>query len=413
MAKNTDTEFKRAMLRSSRRLRLYRLINSWPFFAWFAVMAVCGFLYVRSTQYGVVPGTAQIVHIDAAPLQAARIKEIYVKVGDHVTNGQIVVQMDTTLADVQVAQPEAMLSAGEITLAQYEGQMQTLVRTFDDEILRTMTTIEQQKNQRDSDSARLTELKSIQAVRDKLYKVNVITEEVCDALRPEIAGLEQVVASYPSSITMQEQAMDDHKKKRADLQKSLRLGPDDNIMAAIAQKTAAETAILKTAVDMQKLQRETYTLRAEADGVVSDVMLFSGSIAQAATPIVRIVTESCLIIGYLPELRRGLLKTGDHAFAFRMGRPPVKVVVVGIAPEIDPVPVKLSPISAPLGVTFSSQRIVFRTEEPSDITSGEKVQIRMESESWSKISQWLSLKHSPAAPAPEQPSKDKLPPPEH
>ena len=392
MPKDTETDFKKAMLRSSRRLRLYRIVNSWPFFAWLIVMALCGFLYVRSAQYGVVPGTAQSVHHDAAPLQAARIREIYVKIGDHVTNGQVVAQMDTMLADVQVAQAEATLSAGESTLAQYEGQMQTLVRTFDDEILKTRTTIEQLKNQRDSDSARLAELKSIQAVRDKLFKMNAITEEVADALRPEIAGLEKVVASYPSAIAMHGQVMEDHKKQRSDLQKSLRLGPDDDVMTAIAQKTAAETEILKTAVEMQKLQKETYTLRAEADGVVSDILLYPGVIAQAATPVVRIISESRLIIGYLPELRRGLLKPGDHAFAFRMGHPPVKVVVVGIAPEIDPVPVKLSPISAPLGVTFRSQRIVFQTEEPSDITSGEKVQIRMISEWWARISQWLSLK---------------------
>ena len=57
--------------------------------------------------------------------------------------------------------------------------------------------------------------------------------------------------------------------------------------------------------------------------------------------------------------------------------------------EIAPIPAQLSPISAPLGATMRSQKIVLQTEQPSDITPGEKVEIRMESEWWAKTKRCL------------------------
>jgi len=46
-----------------------------------------------------------------APIQTSRVKAVYVQIGDRVTNGQLVAQMDTTLVDVQLAQAEATLAA--------------------------------------------------------------------------------------------------------------------------------------------------------------------------------------------------------------------------------------------------------------------------------------------------------------
>ena len=76
---------------------------------------------------------------------------------------------------------------------------------------------------------------------------------------------------------------------------------------------------------------------------------------------------------------------------FEPGAPPVKVMVASIVPEIDPIPAQLSPISAPLGATMRSQKVVFRTEESSDITPGEKVEIRMDNGWWTKMKRSLTF----------------------
>jgi multidrug resistance efflux pump len=347
-------------------------------------------LYVRSTQFGIITGTAQSVHHDAAPLQVARVKEIYVQLGSHVTNRQVVAQMDTMLVDTQVAEAEAALVAAQNSMAAYQGQMLALVRTTENEILHSEHELAQQKNQQDADTAKLAQLKSIQTERDKLFKANLIPEPLADALRPEIVALETQVPAYPAQIALQERLLADQRKHRTDLQKALRLSPNEDVLQAIREKSAVETKILDTVVERRKQEKETYALRAEAEGVVSDILLFPGVVAKPGESVVSIVSPSDLIIGYLPEFRLGRLKPGDSGLAFRLGHPTVPVRVVEIVPEANPLPVQLSPISVPLGATMRSQKIVFKIEAGSDVMPGEKVEIRMESPWWAKARHCLA-----------------------
>ena len=389
MQKNEKRRTSGAEPRQSQWWRLRSLLDSWPFLSWFALTALCAVLYVRSSQYGIIIGTAQTVHHDVAPLQMARVKVIFVQIGSHVTNGQVVAQLDTLLVDTQLAEAEATLATARNTMTAYQGQMLGLVRTVEDEISKSQHTIELEKNQKESATAKLSQLQTIQAERDKLLKSNLIPEQLADALRPEIAGLEKEVAAYPAQIAMDERTLEGQRKQRADLQKTLHLGPEDDILKAIVEKAAAETRVLETVVEMRKREKETYTLRAESDGVVSDILRFPGVVAKAGESVVSIVSRSDLIIGYLPEIRLGRLKIGAQGYAFRIGRPAVGVKIVDMVEEIAPIPAQLSPISSPLGATMRSQKIVLQIQRPSDITPGEKVEIRMESEWWAKTKHWL------------------------
>ena len=390
MQKPADGNLKGNGTRRVHRGWLPRLLSHWPLFSWLGLTALCVGLFIRTTQYGIVTATAQLIQRDLAPLQMARVKEIYVQIGGHVTNGQPVAQLDTALIDTQLAEAEATLVTAQTTMAGYQGQMLELVRTLDDEILKTKRQLELEKNQRDSAVAKLAQLQAIQAERDKLFKSNLIPEQLADALRPEIAGLEKEVAAYPSQMATDQRALEDQQKLRAELQKTLHLGPEDDVTKAIADKALAETKVLEALVEMRKREKETYSLRAETEGVVSDIHILAGVVAKAGESVMTIVSKSDLIIAYLPEIRLGRLKSGDQGYAFRIGRPSVKVQVVSVVPEIDPIPAQLRPISVPIGVTMRSQKIVFRTEAPSDITPGEKVEIRMENQWWTKTKRCLA-----------------------
>lgn len=357
--------------------------------AWILLTAICLLLYLQSTQYGIITGSAQVIHHDAAPLQSARVKEIFVQIGAQVTNGQPIAQMDTTLVDIQIAEAEAMLASAQGNMASYQGQMLNLAKDVDDEILRSQRAIALLKNQFESDSAKLSELKTIQSEREKLFKSNLIAEELADALRPEIAALEKQVAAYPDDIAMEQRLLDDQQKHRSDVQSTLHLKPQDDIMKAVVEKAEAQAKILRSVVEMRKQEKETYTLRAPADGVVSDILVFPGTVDPAGQSVVSIVSQSDLIIGYLPEFRLGKLKKGDRGFAFRFGKSAESVTVVDIIPEVTPIPAQLSPISAPLGAVMRSQKIVFHPDKPMGITAGEKVEIRLGSEFWVKAERWL------------------------
>lgn len=368
---------------------LRRLFLNWPLFSWLGLVILCSVLYVRTIQYGIITATGQTIQHQVSPLQTARVKAVYVQIGSHVTKGQELAQLDTTLIDVQLAEAEATLTTAENTMVGYQGQMLGMVRTVEDEILKSEHGLELEKNQMQSAAAKLEQLHSMQAERDKLFKSNLIPLQLADALRPEIASIEKEVAAYPSQIAKDEKALEDQRKHRADLQKTLRLNPDEDITKAITDKTLAETKILEAVVEMRRLEKATYCLRAEADGVVSDVALFPGVVAKAGDSVMTVVSKSDLIIGYLPEVRLGRVQVGDHGYAFRAGRPAVKVRVANVVPEINPMPVQISPISAPLGAVMRSQKLVFQAEENSDIMPGEKVEIRMEYDWWTKAKRSL------------------------
>jgi multidrug resistance efflux pump len=393
MPQNEDTTFVRAKLRSHPKMRWRRIVNRWPFYVWLAVVALAMYFYLKSTQYGTLAGSVQDIHHDISPLQTARLKEICVKIGESVTNGQIVAEMDTTLVDAQVAEAEATLSAAQGSWAAYDAQMLNLVRAVEDDISSAQALINQQKEQRDSDVAKLAELKKMQSNRDQLFKNKLISEVEADALRPEIAGLEKTVAADTPLLAMYAQTLERRRKDREVLRQSLRLAPNEDVTKAIALKTEAQAEILKKAVDMRKLEKSTYSLRSTTNGVVSEISVFPGTIATPGVSVVRIVSRNSQIIGYLPEMRRGLLKVGDRGYAFRLRQPPVKVRVVAVAPEIEPVPLGVRPITAAQqsGVTFRAQRIVFETEGLSDLTAGESVQIRLTSQWWAKVRYWLAL----------------------
>jgi multidrug resistance efflux pump len=373
------------------RWHIKRLLLDWPLFLWIGLAVICIILYVRTIQYGIITAEAQVIQQDLAPLETARVKAVFVGIGSHVTNGQELAQLDTTLIDVQIAEAEATLSAAQDTMSGYQGEMLGQVRTVEDQIINVQREIEVETNEMVRSIAKLNQLHSIQADRDKQFSQNLIPEQLVDALRPEIADLEKEVAAYPSQIAKDEQSLADQRKHHSDLQKTLRLRPDEDITKAIADKAADETKILETIANLRKLERDSYTLRAERAGVVSDIKLFPGVVAKAGDTVLTIVSGSDLIIGYLPEIRLGRLHPNDHGFAFRVGRPTIKVKVLSVVPAIDPIPAQLSPISAPLGATMRSQKVVFQTEEPSDITAGEKVEIRVENGIWTKIKRGLGF----------------------
>jgi multidrug resistance efflux pump len=387
MKTRTDTTYSRPPLRDHPSWRWRRWLDRWPIAAWLAVTVIAVAFYVKSTQFGVLSGSVVTVKQNLSPVETAQVKAIFVKIGDSVTNGQILAQMDTTLVDSQLAGAEATLAAAEGSWAGYEEQMLSLLRSYDDGITSAEAAKAQQQGQLDSDSAKLAELKTMQAKRDALFANKLISEVEDDTLRPEIAGLAKAVASCQQLIQMDEATLASRKKERQDLQQSLKLAPGGDIKEAIAQKTAAQTEILKTAVTMKKLEKESYSLRSHADGVVSDIGIYPGTTAKPGDMVVSVVSASRSIIGYLPEVREGLIKVGDQGYAFRLQASPLKVRVVADAPEIDEIPAAVRPstVAQQNAVTFRAQRIVFEIDGPGNLVPGESVQIRLTSRFWAKL----------------------------
>ncbi|HTV62780.1 MAG TPA: biotin/lipoyl-binding protein [Verrucomicrobiae bacterium] len=393
MQKVEDTTYSRPPLRDQPSLRWRRWLDRWPIAAWAGIAVIAVAFYVKSTQYGALPGSAQTMEQDLSPIATARVQAVFVKIGDNVTNGQILAQMDTTIVDFELAEAEAALAAAEGSWAGYEEQMLDLLRDCNNDIAGTEAAVVQVNGQLDSDTAKLAELKPMQAKRDALFANKLITEIEDDELRPEIAGLEKDVVACGQMIKMDETTLANCKKERDDLQQGLKLAPGGDIKQAIAQKTAAQTEILQNAVEMKKREKESYSLRSWSDGIVSAIGIYPGSTAKPGDSVVSVVSGNRLIIGYLPEVSEGMVKVGDTGYAFELRKPPIKVKVVAVAPEIDGIPAPLRPATAALqsGVTFRAQRIVFQVEGPENLIPGESVQIRLTTKFWADLRYMLGL----------------------
>ena len=389
----SDTIYSQPPLRDKPSWRWRRWRDRWPIAVWLALAVTGVFCYVKSTQFGVLSGSALMMTQNLSPLEAARVKAVFVKIGDSVTNGQILAQMDTTVADSQLAEAEAARAAAEGSWEAYEEQMLGLLRSCDDDIASAETALDQQKGRWESDSARLAELKSMQTKRDALFAGKLITEIEEDALRPEMAGLAKELNTDQQLIQMEETTLAGRKKARQDLQQGLKLAPGGDVKEAIAQKTAAQTEILKAAVEVKKLAIENCSLRSRADGIVSDIGVYPGATAKPGDNVVSVVAATRSIIGYLPEVREGMVKVGDRGYAFRLTLPPLKVRAVADAPEVDEVPPAVRPSTAAQqgAVTFRAQRIVFELDGPGKLMPGESVQIRLTSQFWANLRFRLGL----------------------
>ncbi len=393
MQTKADTTYSRPLMRDRAALRWQRWLDRWPIAVWLALAVIAMVFYVKSTQFGVMSGSVLTVKQNLSPVATARVKALFVKIGDSVTNGQILAQMDTTIVDSELAEAKAALAAAEGSWQGYEQQMLGLLRSYDDGIASVEVAMAQQQGQLDSDAAKLAELKTMQTNRDALFASKLINELEDDALRPEIAGLAKDMAGCRRLIQMEETNLASRKTQRQDLQQSLKLASGGDINKAIAQKTAAQTEVLKTVVEMKRLEQENFLLRSQADGVVSDIGIYPGATAKPGDDVVSVVSGTRFIIGYLPEVREGRIKVGDRGYAFRLRLPPVKVKVVAVAPEIDAIPSAVRPSTAAQEgtVTFRAQRIVFEIDGPGNLLPGESVQFRLTSEFWAKWRYRLGL----------------------
>ena len=76
METKTDTTFKRPRLRYQRSAFWLRWLDRWPIAAWAGVAVIAMFFYVKSTQYGVLSGSALTIKQNLSPVATARVKAV-------------------------------------------------------------------------------------------------------------------------------------------------------------------------------------------------------------------------------------------------------------------------------------------------------------------------------------------------
>jgi multidrug resistance efflux pump len=435
------TTFDRGRLWWHPRLFGARLLRSWPLAIWLAAAIAAAALYSKHARFGGMTGVLMTVAEPVAPLATARLVSLAVERGEAVKAGQLLATMDTSLVDAAIAIDEARLLEAEGAIAGYQQNILVLVHDFDKAVTAAEEGITAAKARKQDlvrllrqseatvldaeiklaelaakekrDTAELAELQEEQHRREVLLSKRLIDEQSARELRPAIAALSPTVAVYPSlldvlkrQLAASERQRDElrdslaaypaimkiHKKRLADAikkhdeaRKWLRLDDDEDASAAIRQKMATRTAILKANNARLALKRNAYVLRATRDGVVSRIFHEAGDVIAAGEPILRLVGQrSSRIVGFLPEIHLTDLSVGQEVSVWRGTGSGARVtaVVSSIAPEVQSLPSRVSPIP---GEPLRGRRVILSITDDHDFVPGETVQVRAEGADWLNV----------------------------
>lgn len=161
----TKKDFQRPALRQRRRHLVRQFFNGWPWLVWIAA-AVAVLVLLPGGMYRVrFHGVAERTYEYVSPLENARLKSLFVELGDTVHAGQLIGELDNEFLATELKLEEAKTAA---------------------------------------------ELKGLEArwERNKeLLAKNLVLEQETEDLLPQIEALKEVLALYPALIAQLEERL--------------------------------------------------------------------------------------------------------------------------------------------------------------------------------------------------------------
>ncbi len=345
---------------------------------WLIIAVASVFLYKMSTQAGDLIGVVDTVAEEIAPLETLRLQSVNVVLGQQVKAGDIIAQMDTSIADAAIAEIDAEMFEAESSIGNFERSTLGIVKQFESDIKDAKAQIEDLTRLKDMADARLTELQAEQKRRDALFRQKLIDAQTANELKPEISALKKEVTAYPFSITIEEDRLNAAIQEQKNLAGSMRLNAGEDIKEAIKRRAEAQKQIFSAMRETVRVNRENCTLRASCNGVISRIFYQPGSVVPAGTSIARIIVEHPVnVIVFLPEVHLGTIKENQKVSIWRITDVggTLKGTIKTISPEIDTFPGRVTPIQ---GQEMRGRRVLVQIEENHDMIPGETVQVRTE-----------------------------------
>jgi len=366
--------YKRSKTIRRRNPALRRLIRFWPLLAWMAAAGIVMLIHVKGTQFGGMTGAVETTEELVAPLRPDRLMSINVTVGQHVSAGDVIAQMDTSILEAKKTEILAEQQEARNSITGYQQDILSLSQQFNAAIKNAEAEIIKIEAEKASIAAELTELKKEQQRREKLAAQNIISIQDLSELRPKIAGIEQRLESYPKLLEVHQRRLSEVTAELDSFKHWLRLENREDISKAIQAKMTSHNKIIDAKLDMLNLQISNCTLRSTRAGSVARIEATPGDIIQAGQEVVRIVSEeSTRVIGFLPEVFLGNVQKGDKAVIWReRDGCQMDAVVESIAPDVRTLPGRISPMSAQ---AIRGRRIVLLISGDHQLIPGETVKI--------------------------------------
>ena len=294
------------MRRLARRGFLLLVFGLIPFFLWFQMQDPAAYRF-----NGLVESESETV----GPVTTARILTIEVQPGQRVNAGDVLVRLESTDRELELAMSEARLKDYAQGVLRYE-QGETRYRQAVQEAERrsrqaaqeSSVALETEKLNRARDVAELEGLKAEIARLQPLVDRRLVSETELSSLRPKAQALAQAVAQYAPLIDALQKRHEEALKDLAELraqQAATASGRTAAAPLADSMRQVSETC-------RQAAAKNPAVLKASRAGVVSRVLRQPGDVVVAGEPLVRVASANSLYItGFLMQRRFEGLEVGD------------------------------------------------------------------------------------------------------
>jgi multidrug resistance efflux pump len=346
-----------------------RVKNYWPLAVWLLAIVAAIFLYFHGGQFGGMSGVVQVVREEVAPLETTRLKTINVTIGQRVRKGDVLAVMDATILDTEMAVEKLQIE-----------------RQFALAVSRTESDLRDLRIRQAESEGELDVLNTEVARLDELLAQRLIDAQTVARLRARQQALARSRDFYPDMVKSLESGLIKMQTRQGEI--VVQLGSDTNGAAGLPEDVRSELEAGKTRLGLLDFRREAYVLRAEADGVVSELFYAPGSVVQAGLPIMTLVVDSVQqVVGYLPEANARDISVGTIVYLkSTSGRGAVvQAKVTALLPDIATLPNRVSPFPTQV---YRGRRVVLEPAEPNDFLPGESVSIELQTP-------WLSRLFAP------------------
>lgn len=309
------------------------------------------------------PGTAvgyveEQLH-SVGPVQAGRLKEVRVVLGQSVKAGDIIAQFDTRPLDLRRLKVQAELAQAKAMLIAEQDQQDAQLQRGQIQAVRANADVQRMRaelREVDQSVKRLSTLKAKQLVR---------LSEVETARRQQ-KSIAADLSSRPRASSRELELMGLRPRPQSDQVRRLedRMGP---FRIAVSVQEAALAEIDYALGEL--------TLRAPVDGTVGAILQRPGDVINAGAPVITIVTSRPgHIVAYVPERQIRNYQQGAVVSLRKVGIAvaALRAHVVELAPMMEEVPVRARPTPT---VPMWGRRIVVKLDEPVPLLPGDAFRV--------------------------------------
>lgn len=281
-----------------------------------------------------------------------RISKIFVQPGQHVKAGEVLVQMDTTELDADLAIAQAKLAYVEIVAGWQQ------IRMLDDRTRTShalATTAERAAidvarivAEAERDRSELAQLETNLDLEQKLVSDQLAGADRLKAMKLQRAALAKKVQEYQAAVNQARKSASGSTKRLGDWQQ-VKKGATSEAASTETQTLQSDVRAAAGTLQRQEiarldLLRTYYQVRAPFDGRVGEILAHVGELsADPGLPVITVVQEqSQTAIAYLRQDGARKIHLGDlvKLVPRDLSGPPLKGRVTALAPSMTEMPVR-------------------------------------------------------------------------